>query len=140
MKNKRAVMIAALLTGFGIVCWSQQSSDADKVSSPDAMSGKEMFQIYCAACHGTDAKGNGPAAVALKAKLPDLTLLVRNSGGKFPLMKVSQVIQGDVVIISHGTREMPVYGDMFRDIRRDETFVKQRVGILTGYIESLQQK
>ena len=140
MKNKRAVMIAALLTGFGIVCWSQQNSDADKVSSPAPMSGKEMFQIYCATCHGTDAKGNGPAAFALKAKLPDLTLLARNSGGKFPLMKVSQVIQGDVVIISHGTREMPIYGDMFRDIRRDETFVKQRVGILTGYIASLQQK
>jgi mono/diheme cytochrome c family protein len=104
------------------------------------MSGKEMSQIYCATCHGTDAKGNGPAAPALRAKLPDLTLLARNSGGKFPLLKVSQVIQGDVVIISHGTREMPIYGDMFRDIRRDETFVKQRVGILTGYIASLQQK
>ena len=50
-----------------------------------------------------------------------------------------QVIQGDVVVISHGTREMPIYGDLFRGIRREEIFVKQRVGLLTGYIESLQK-
>jgi mono/diheme cytochrome c family protein len=104
------------------------------------MSGKEMFQVYCAACHGIDAKGADPAAIALKAALPDLTLLTRNSGGKFPLMKVSQVIQGDVVVVSHGTREMPIYGDIFRDIRRDETFVKQRVSLLTGYVESIQRR
>jgi hypothetical protein len=76
----------------------------------------------------------------MKAHVPDLTLLTNNSGGKFPLMKVEQVIQGDVVVISHGSREMPIYGDMFRDIKRDETFVKQRIGLLTGYIESLQKR
>jgi len=104
------------------------------------MSGKELFQVYCAVCHGTDAHGKGPAAVALKTAPPDLTLLAKKSGGKFPLMRVSQVIQGDVVVISHGTREMPIYGDMFRDIRRDEAFVKLRVSLLTGYIESIQLK
>jgi mono/diheme cytochrome c family protein len=128
-----------LMIGFSAASWSQKSAE-DKVTSPAPVSGKEMFQVYCAACHGTDAKGAGLPATALRAALPDLTLLTRNSGGKFPLMKVSQVIQGDVVVISHGTREMPIYGDMFRDIRRDETFVKQRVSLLTGYVESIQRR
>jgi mono/diheme cytochrome c family protein len=104
------------------------------------MSGQELYHVYCATCHGADGHGAGPAAAAMKAAMPDLTLLTKNSGGKFPLMKVSQVIQGDVVVISHGSREMPIYGDMFRDIKRDETFVKQRVSLLTGYIQSIQKK
>jgi mono/diheme cytochrome c family protein len=138
--KRNVVLIAILVAGASSFSWSQQTPAEDKTASAAPMSGREMFQIYCAVCHGTDAKGKGPAAPALKDALPDLTLLTRNSGGKFPLMKVSQVIQGDVVVISHGTREMPIYGDMFRDIRRDEAFVKQRVSLLTGYIASVQQK
>jgi mono/diheme cytochrome c family protein len=140
MKRYSAVTAILITTGFSFALWSQQQPAQEKVMSAAPMSGQEMFQVYCAACHGADAKGNGPAAPALKATLPDLTLLTRKGGGKFPLMKVSQVIQGDVVVISHGTREMPIYGDMFRDIRRDELFVKQRVGLLTAYIESIQHK
>ena len=138
MRNIK-VMIPILLAGCGAVAWSQQKPE-DKATSQSAMSGAEMYQIYCATCHGTDAKGKGPSAIAMKAPMPDLTLLSKKNGGKFPLMKVEQTIQGDVVVISHGSREMPIYGDMFRDIKRDETFVKQRVALLTGYIDSLQKK
>ena len=38
-------------------------------------SGKEMFNAYCASCHGTDAKGDGPAAPALKMPTTNLTTL-----------------------------------------------------------------
>jgi mono/diheme cytochrome c family protein len=30
------------------------------------MAGQEVFRSFCAVCHGTDAKGNGPAAPGLK--------------------------------------------------------------------------
>jgi mono/diheme cytochrome c family protein len=140
MTSKRGIAITILITGIAVAAWSQQKAVENKMMTAAPMSGTEMFQAYCATCHGTDAKGKGPSAVALKTAPTDLTLLTRNSGGKFPLMKVSQVIQGDVVVVSHGSREMPIYGDMFRDIRRDEAFVKLRVGVLTAYIESIQQK
>ena len=138
--NKLRVMIPLLVAGCGVLAWTQQTRAQDKTASQAAMSGAELYQVYCATCHGTDGKGKGPAAPALKARVPDLTLLSKNGGGKFPLMKVQQVIQGDVVVVSHGSREMPIYGDMFRDIKRDEMFVKQRISLLTGYIESLQVK
>ena len=32
----------------------------------NSVEGKDNYQEYCAVCHGTDAKGNGPAAPALK--------------------------------------------------------------------------
>jgi mono/diheme cytochrome c family protein len=132
------VLIPVLLAGCGVVAWTERTSAQDKTTSQAAMSGAELFQVYCAACHGTDAKGKGPAAAAMKARVPDLTALSKKNGGIFPLVKVQQEIQADD-IIAHGSREMPVYGDMFRDIKRDETFVKQRIGLLAGYIESLQQ-
>ena len=137
--RKLKVLIPVLMAGCGIVALTQQTPAQDKTFSQAAMSGAEMYRIYCSACHGTEGKGNGPAAPGMKARVPDLTLLSKKTG-KFPLLRVEQAIQGDGPIIAHGSREMPVYGDMFRDVKRDETFVKQRVGLLTGYIESLQQK
>jgi mono/diheme cytochrome c family protein len=43
------------------------------VAMTSPASGKEMYISYCAACHGTDGKGNGPAASALKIPPADLT-------------------------------------------------------------------
>jgi hypothetical protein len=44
--------------------------------------GADLFRAYCASCHGRDAKGHGPAAPALKATVPDLTVLAKNNGGR----------------------------------------------------------
>ncbi len=46
--------------------------------------GPDLYHAHCAACHGSDGKGNGPAAAALKTKPADLTVLAKNNGGKFP--------------------------------------------------------
>ncbi len=40
-------------------------------------SGKEMFNNYCAVCHGRHGKGDGPAAAALKVPPTDLTTLAQ---------------------------------------------------------------
>ena len=38
---------------------------------------KESYGQYCAVCHGTSGKGDGPAAVALKKAPTDLTQLAK---------------------------------------------------------------
>lgn len=103
-------------------------------------SGAEMFRTYCAVCHGVDGKGNGPAVPALARQPPDLTQLTRKNGGKFPTFIVSNVILGDEFIAAHGSRDMPMWGDVFRSKNRDESAIKLRMHNLTEYIESLQQK
>jgi mono/diheme cytochrome c family protein len=104
-------------------------------------SGKDMYKAYCASCHGLDAKGNGPAASALKAPLPDLTMLSKNNGGKFPADHVASVIQGDVNSPSHGSADMPVWGPVFLKVSQHHAAqVQQRVHNLSDYIESLQAK
>lgn len=104
-------------------------------------SGKEMFKAYCASCHGTDAKGDGPAASALKTPPADLTMLAKNNGGKFPADKVTAVLRGQANLAAHGNQEMPVWGKVFwRMSQGHEGEVQQRVANLTHYLESLQAK
>jgi mono/diheme cytochrome c family protein len=35
--------------------------------------GRQLFHTYCEACHGSDARGNGPAAASLPERPKDLT-------------------------------------------------------------------
>lgn len=49
------------------------------VKPTSAASGQEMFTSYCAVCHGTDGKGSGPAASALKVSPSDLTTLAKRT-------------------------------------------------------------
>jgi mono/diheme cytochrome c family protein len=101
-------------------------------------SGKEMFTEYCAVCHGQDAKGGGPAATALKKKPTDLTQLSSHNGGKFPDSRVARYIEGDDTVASHGSRDMPIWGDVFKSLSKDQNITRMRVSNLTAYIKSLQ--
>ena len=110
-----------------------------KTTSP--VSGKDMYTAYCAVCHGTDGKGGGPAASALKVPPTDLTLLSKNNGGKYPSLKVSSSIRGESTTPAHGSKDMPVWGSLFWSMSSGhEGEVQQRVTNLTRYIESLQAK
>jgi mono/diheme cytochrome c family protein len=111
------------------------------IQPTSAASGKEMFTTYCAVCHGTDGKGGGPAASALKVPPTDLTMLSKNNGGKFPSLKVTAAIRGEADLPAHGSKDMPVWGKLFWSMSRGhEGEVQQRVANLTHYIETLQAK
>jgi mono/diheme cytochrome c family protein len=100
-----------------------------------------MYASYCAACHGKDGKGNGPAAQALKVPPPDLTALSRRNGGKFPGILVAHAIASDADLAAHGSQDMPVWGPVFRALSRDDqALVQMRITNLTKYVESLQMK
>jgi mono/diheme cytochrome c family protein len=104
-------------------------------------SGKEMFNSYCAVCHGKDGKGTGPAASAMKTPPTDLTLLAQKEGGKYPAAHVAAVIKGQATTPSHGSQDMPVWGPLFSSISQGhEGQVQQRISNLVRYIEGLQAK
>ena len=102
--------------------------------------GKAMFQEYCASCHGTDGKGTGPAAPALKKAPADLTQLSAHNNGKFPDVRVSRYIEGMDTVQAHGNRDMPIWGDVFKSLNRDSAASTMRVSNLTEYVRSLQAK
>jgi mono/diheme cytochrome c family protein len=104
------------------------------------LSGAQMYRTYCASCHGIDGRGAGPVAPALKVPVPDLTLVARRNKGVFPDARIVHIIDGFEIQAVHGTRDMPVWGDYFRDnASRDEAILKLREHNLTEYIRSIQR-
>jgi mono/diheme cytochrome c family protein len=106
--------------------------------STTAIGGQEVYREYCAVCHGGDAKGNGPAAAALKAKPTDLTQISRKNEGKYPEVRVQRVINGEDDVFAHGSRDMPIWGQVFRQGQPDRG--QLRIYNLVKYIEQIQEK
>lgn len=106
-----------------------------------AVGGKDLFREYCAVCHGADGKGNGPAAAALKVSPPDLTLISQKNGGKFPELRVQGIINGEAEgPAAHGSKDMPVWGDLFRHMGNNPEVGSVRVYNLMKYLEQIQVK
>ena len=85
----------------------------NKATSPahNPVKGAKIFRYYCAACHGADARGHGPASAALKHAVPDLTLISKRNGGTFSHQRVKEIIDGkEPGPLAHGDREMPIWG------------------------------
>jgi mono/diheme cytochrome c family protein len=111
----------------------------ERPTQTDPKSGKEMFFLYCASCHGFDGQGDTTAATAFKRPPPDLTLLSRRNSGKYPIARVESVIQGEADVPAHGSRTMPMWGQVFRGMQNDQVIVKLRVHNLAEYVKSIQR-
>lgn len=104
-------------------------------------SGKQIYKDYCAACHGFDGKGGGPAASSLNKRPPNLTTLSKRHGGKFPDEYVKGVLLFGPGYSAHGASEMPVWGPIFRYLENySEAAARQRIKNLSDFIESIQEK
>ncbi len=114
-------------------------AQADQKTEQKAVAeGRALYVKHCASCHGTDGKGGGPAASALKAPPTDLTALPLKDG-KFDEARVRTSIDGTQAASAHGSREMPVWGKVFtRGERRGEGAAQTDVWLLTEYVRSLQ--
>ncbi|MBZ5650484.1 MAG: cytochrome c [Acidobacteriia bacterium] len=143
MLVRRIIQVLMVVAAFAVTSGAQEQPKKSIQHVPmkgtSAASGKEMYISYCAVCHGTDGKGNGPAAEALKTPPSDLTMLSKNSDGKYPALKVGSAIRGDAAVAAHGSKDMPVWGHLFRTISGGhESQVDQRVANLISYIKTLQ--
>jgi cytochrome c553 len=107
------------------------------IQQTKASDAAQMFTTYCAVCHGKEGKGDGPAAKALAKTPADLTKLAANNKGTFPEVKVRRYIEGLDDIAAHGTRDMPMWGDLFRSLNRDTAQI--RVEALAEYLKSMQK-
>ena len=141
MFTRVIVALVALAVTFAILGADGQAVLKRVPPSPtSAADGKQMYGRYCAACHGKDGKGEGPASSALKVASPDLTQLSHNNNGKFPELRVYASIQGDPDMpAAHGSMEMPVWGDVFQSMNPPGAATTQmRLSNITAYVRSLQ--
>lgn len=143
MKFIISVAIVAMISAFAVAQQAQSTPTVKHVpiTNTPSNSGKEMFHSYCAVCHGKDAKGNGPAASAMKTAPTDLTALAQKNGGKYPASHVAAVIRGQAATPSHGSQDMPIWGPLFSSIDQGrQGQVQQRIANLVTYVEELQAK
>ena len=113
--------------------------------------GKTEYQTRCAMCHGVSGKGDGWLVDHLMQRPPSLTQLKKKNGGVFPLAKVTDVIYGKAQVKLHGPREMPVWGEVYREEQEmasiarsgqpsaDERIVRAKIRALAGYLAQLQE-
>jgi mono/diheme cytochrome c family protein len=142
------ISLATILVIMSVLAVAQQASSDNQtsvkhvpISRTPSNSGREMFDSYCAVCHAKDAKGNGPAASAMKTQPTDLTELAKNNGGKYPAAHVAAVLKGQAMSPSHGSQDMPIWGPLFSSISQGhEGQVQQRITNLVTYVEGVQAK
>ena len=134
---RRMIAIAVLGFAVALVISVATPTGAGAQGKDKNARGKQLYMTYCASCHGEDGKGGGPAAAALKAPLSDLTRIPKDDHGKFPGIKIRNIIDGQLVVTGHGTREMPVWGRYFKE-KSDRMTSVGNVYALLRYIESIQ--
>ena len=135
----RTLMLVVPCIAAVVLLQGQTKIRQTPIQPTSPASGQEMFMAYCASCHGKDGRGAGPAAPALKAKPTDLTMLSKKNGGKFPEVIVRRYIQGDDEVAAHGSRDMPIWGNLFKSLPGGEGGAVLRVNLLVNYVKALQK-
>jgi mono/diheme cytochrome c family protein len=146
VKAKGFVLTAILLLGVSPAIPAAQGETAtpkknlkkEPIASSESESGAQLYKNYCAACHGTEGKGDGPVVKFLKAPPADLSTLAQRNDGKYPADRVAATLYSGTDIGAHGTSDMPIWGPVFRS--KGKGVAQTRIQKLTAFIESLQQK
>lgn len=68
------VFVGALFTIAGV-----SAAAAGEPAAESKETGGSIYRVYCASCHGTQGKGDGQIADALRVRPADLTLLASHN-------------------------------------------------------------
>ena len=134
----RLALLAAAGLTLAAPAFAQSKIKKEPIKPLTDVSGAATFNDYCTVCHGPAGKGDGPVAKSLVKPPTDLTQITKRNNGKYPDAAVKMHITGDTVVAAHGTRDMPIWGPVFKST--DGTVVELRLKNLVDYIETLQAK
>jgi mono/diheme cytochrome c family protein len=141
------VLVASATLGAPVALSAAATTSEPEMKGISVDLGERDFRTYCAACHGISGVGDGTIAEFLTIAAPDLTKLTKMNYGQFPRDRVIHVIDGRSDVKVHGTRDMPVWGDLFdveaispdTDRTAREIIVRERIESLVNYVETLQE-
>lgn len=134
----RLTLLAAAGLMLAAPAFAQTTIKKEPITPISDVSGVATFNAYCTVCHGPSGKGDGPAAKALTKAPADLTQISKRHDGKFPASAIKIEIGGESTVAAHGTRDMPIWGPVFRST--EGTTAELRLKNLVDYLESIQAK
>ncbi|HEY7673252.1 MAG TPA: cytochrome c [Gammaproteobacteria bacterium] len=110
--------------------------------APAPPSGAMTFATHCASCHGPQGEGDGPVAATMAVAVPNLRALTERNDGVFPAEAIASYIDGRALPAAHGTRLMPVWGDVFSATQRlvvDAADPEQRIAAVVDFLREIQR-
>jgi len=136
MRTRRWWIVSALLALVALGA-PARSAFADEIAE-----GRAHFRRYCASCHGVQADGHGFVAPALAHPPSDLRHLGEGNDTSLLADRLVRAIDGRQVVVAHGEREMPVWGEQFADIKAEgaprEQAMRARINAIVAYLLSIQ--
>jgi mono/diheme cytochrome c family protein len=143
MLNRTILSAFAVFFGAALLaaCQPADSTSSANDNADPLWNGRQHYEQYCQSCHGGAGAGDGPIAELLKVGPPDLTMIQVNNGGNFPVDQLAAWIDGRNGIESHGSREMPVWGNIWTDEdggAEAEQRMTRQINELIEYIRSIQ--
>lgn len=137
-----SIDVRAMLV-LGLCGLAGETAFAFEAVTLEDSSGEQLYVRFCASCHGSEARGDGPVSRSLNVAVPDLTRITSRYGG-FPASLIRDVIDGrGIDKRAHGTREMPVWGYEFwveegGDVSAQKT-VRDAINKLVEHLRSIQR-
>jgi len=121
-----------------VVISSCETGPPKNTRAAQAIKGKVHFQKYCVQCHGED--GKGLIIDSLSTKPANLTRITSSRRKvEFPVLQIANIIDGRKMAKSHGTRQMPIWGEVFSDQEYlDESQIKGKLAEIIAYLMSIQ--
>lgn len=132
-----------MLRSIGVAAAAAAAVLAMRVDAFDAVSladysGAELFERFCASCHGVSGRGDGPVAPGLRTAVPDLTAIARRYG-EFPAARIRETIDGRGLIDAHGSRTMPVWGyEFWMEEGADVVAEREMRDVITRLVEHIR--
>jgi mono/diheme cytochrome c family protein len=136
------LIVAPLLTAIHVGGAASASQEQQQLQQQQTVfPGKSLFTTYCATCHGTSGKGDGPFAASLRKRPADLTQLAKHNEGSFPTDRVMKSVDGRDAAVAHGS-DMPVWGDAFSRTKEDNDpeSVQRKIRAIVLFIQSIQER
>ncbi|MCB9664556.1 MAG: c-type cytochrome [Alphaproteobacteria bacterium] len=91
--------------------------------------GEELWDRHCVACHGPQAKGDGPLAAALVAQVPDLSMGLPGRDRK-------ELVQ----LVLRGRGAHPAFEQSFRDLKPFQADVRDYAEGVLDHMERVGQR
>jgi hypothetical protein len=111
--------------------------------------GRYDYEANCAICHGLNGTGpdREPRWNLLPTAIPNIATLAKRNGGMFPFERAYSVIDGRDETRARGPRDMPIWGEVFKNGSArlnsnydQEGFARAKILALTEYVYRLQEK
>jgi mono/diheme cytochrome c family protein len=137
-----AILVAGLVGTVGTVPpRAAQGVNITPTLVLPSMSGRDIYGYFCASCHGSSGRGDGPVASQLKTRPANLTALTTSNNGQFPIERVRAfVTHGRSDAPAHGSPDMPVWGPIFQVLDPSDEVARMRIENVVAYLQSIQSK